>query len=104
MADQYSRSNNLALLSALWQEHQASGWPVGGEANEGQLMTLDTVVVGCVAYYFEEQSLDEQRVGILDDCLGDLENLISDLESDSKAYFKRLQRIGKLLLDISRLA
>ena len=102
MADQSSRSNNFALLSALWQEHQAADWPVSGEINEGQLMTLDTVVAGCVTYYFEEQSLDEKRLVILDDCLADLENLVSDLEPDSGAYFERLQQLGKLLLDMNR--
>ena len=99
MAD---RSNDFALLSALWQEHQTADWPVGGYLNEGQLMTLDTVVAGCITYYFEELDLDEQRVGILNDCLADLENLTSDLEADSEAYFERLQRLGKLLLDINR--
>ena len=103
MADQFSgRSNDFALLSALWQEHQVADWPLSGESNEGQLMTLDTVVAGCVTYYFEEHSLDQQRIGILDDCLVDLENLVSDLESDSGAYFERLQRLGKLLLVINR--
>ena len=103
MADQSSdHSSDFALLSALWREHQAADWPVSGEANEGELMTLDTVVAGCVTYYFEEQGLDEQRVGILDDCLTDLENLASDLEPDSKAYFERLRRLGKLLLAMNR--
>ena len=103
MAEQSSdRSNDFSLLSALWQEHQAADWPVSGEVNEGQLMTLDTVVAGCVTYYFEEQSLDEKRLVILDDCLADLENLVSDLEPDSGAYFERLQQLGKLLLDMNR--
>ena len=99
MAD---RSNDFVLLSALWQEHQTADWPVGGDLNEGQLMTLDTVVAGCITYYFEELGLDEQRVGILNDCLADLENLTSDLEPDSEAYFERLQRLGRLLLEINR--
>ena len=106
MAEQSSdRSNNFALLSALWREHQEADWPVSGEVNEGQLMTLDTVVAGCVTYYFEEQSLDEKRLVILDDCLADLENLVSDLDPDSGAhfeYFERLQQLGKLLLDMNR--
>ena len=103
MAEQSSdRSNDFSLLAALWREHQAADWPVSGEINEGQLMTLDTVVAGCVTYYFEEQSLDEKRLVILDDCLADLENLVSDLEPDSVAYFERLQQLGKLLVDMNR--
>ena len=95
-------SSNLSIefdqLTSLWHEHQSAVWLVAGNTHEGELMTLDTVVAGCVTYYFEERELDVQRVGILDDCLGDLENLISDLEPDAQEYFIRLQQLGKLLL------
>lgn len=97
-------SSNLSIefdqLTSLWHEHQSAVWLVAGNTHEGELMTLDTVVAGCVTYYFEERELDVQRVGILDDCLGDLENLISDLEPDAQEYFIRLQQLGKLLLKL----
>lgn len=89
-------------LSALWQEHQAADWPIAGDTHEGELMTLDTVVAGCVTYYVEERELDAQRVNILKDCLTELENLVSDLEPDAQEYFYRLHRLGELLLDICR--
>jgi hypothetical protein len=88
------------MVSSLWQEHQDAEWPVSGDAHEGELMTLDTVVAGCVTYYLEEQELDTQRVGILQDCLTDLETLMSDLDSEAQPYFERLQQLGKLIIKI----
>ena len=89
-------------LSTLWELHQAAEWPASGKPREGELMTLDTVVAGCVTYYFDEQNLDDQRVGILQDCLADLEDLMLELESETQGYFERLKRLGELLLDIGR--
>ena len=101
MADQSSnRSSEYELLSSLWQDHQEADWLISGDAHEGELMTLDTVVAGCVTYYFEEQELDVQRIGILEDCLGDLENLMPDLEADAQVYFERLYQLGTLLLKL----
>ncbi len=101
MADQSSKvSSEYDVLSALWQDHQSADWPVAGDAHEGELMTLDTVVAGCVTYYIEERELDIQRVGILEDCLGDLENLLPDLELDAQVYFERLQQLGTVLLKL----
>ena len=90
-----------AALALLWEEHQSADWPVSGDIHEGELMTLDTVVAGCVTYYFEERELDAQRIGILKDCLQDLENLMPDLESDSQSYFERLYQLGERLLKLS---
>ncbi|MCH7614164.1 MAG: hypothetical protein IH978_00245 [Nitrospinae bacterium] len=95
-------SSDSSLLSSLWQVHQSAEWPVAGDVHEGELMTLDTVVAGCVTYYVEEHGLDTQRVGILKDCLADLENLLPDLEPDDpQAYFERLQQLGDLLLKLT---
>lgn len=102
MADRsFNVPSEYELLSSLWQEHRSADWPVAGDAHEGELMTLDTVVAGCVTYYFEERELDVQRVGILEDCLTELENLMSDLEPDSQAYFERLQQLGEFLLKLA---
>ena len=60
----------------VWVVHQSADWPVGLGSDEGQLMTLDTVIGGCVTYYCDQQNLDEQRVGILRDCLAELETVV----------------------------
>ncbi|MDT7043002.1 hypothetical protein [Candidatus Nitronereus thalassa] len=89
---------DYGMISTLWQVHQDADWPVSGDTHEGELMTLDTVVAGCVTYFLEERELDAQRVGILQDCLADLESLMSDLDSEAQTYFERLQQLGGWIL------
>ena len=84
----------------LWETHCVADWPGGLGPLEGQLMTLDTVISGCVTYFFESQDgLDKQRVGILQDCLADRSDLLGDLEEEPVVYFERIKRLGFLLLE-----
>ncbi len=90
--------NDRDKLDEIWQIHQSAGWPEGLGNDEGQLMTLDTVIGGCLTYYFEEHHLDEPRVEILRDCLGELELIVQDLSEGNQAYFNRLQLMAATLL------
>jgi hypothetical protein len=85
-------------LDEIWQIHQSADWPVGLESDEGQLMTLDTVIGGCLTYYMDELHLDEPRIQILRDCLAELELIIQDLPEANREYFKRLRFLGITLL------
>lgn len=89
-------------LTRLWEIHQAAEWPVGVGSREGELMTLDTVVCGCVTYFFEERDLDPQRVAILEDCLSDLEAALPELSEEPLDYFQRVKQLGALLLEVGR--
>lgn len=90
-------------IAALWQIHRDAGWPKFSNPNEGELMTLDTVVSGCVTYYLEsEGDLDPQRVGILESCLADLTALLPDLSDEAGDYFERLRLLAGLLLAATR--
>ena len=71
-------------ISELWKIHQNAAWPELLGTMEGELMMLDTVIAGCVIYYFEEEQLDAQRVGILQDSLSDLEQLLPELPEQAK--------------------
>ncbi len=63
-------------------------------------MTIDTVISGCVVFYLDSaEGLDAQRVAIVKDCLGDLDELTETLDSESKIYFVRLRELGAMLLD-----
>jgi len=65
-------------------------------------MTLDTVISGCVVYFLDsEEGLDEQRRGIVGDCLSDLATLEQELDEDCLPYFQRLHELGSLLLTTS---
>lgn len=86
-------------LIRLWKTHQDAGWPRLSGSSEGELMTLDTVISGCVAYFLDsEDGLDPQRIEILHDCLADLDHLLPGVSEEASPYFKRLRRIGDLLL------
>jgi len=87
------------ILVRLWEAHKQDGWPRVASQHEGPLMTLDTVISGCVVYFLDSQDgLDEQRRIIVGDCLSDLKNLEEDLEEDCRPYFQRLHELGSLLL------
>jgi len=62
-------------------------------------MTIDTVISGCVVYYLHSsEGLDDQRVAIVKDCLGDLDELTEALDTEPQAYFYRLRELGVMLL------
>ncbi len=90
-------------LARLWEVHQAAEWPASVGLHEGALMTLDTVVGGCVTYFVEEHHLDPPRVAILEDCLSDLETVLPELAEEPLGYFERLKQLGSLVLELGRL-
>jgi hypothetical protein len=91
-------SSDRAKFDEVWQVHQKADWPGDLESHEGQLMTLDTVISGCLTYFCQEHDLDEQRVEILRDCLSELEGVVEDVSEPSSEYFRRLQFLGTTLL------
>ncbi|MEK6618992.1 MAG: hypothetical protein AAB093_07335 [Nitrospirota bacterium] len=87
-------------IVSLWQVHRDAGWPKFTDPNEGELMTLDAVISGCVTYYLEsEDGLDPQRVEILESCLADLNGLLPELADEAGQYFERLRTLATLLLE-----
>lgn len=89
-------------IAAAWEQHCAIAWPRFSSPNQGQLMTLDTVISGCVVFFLDSpEGLDQQRVAIVRDCLGDLDDLTGELDSDSQAYFLRLRQLGEMLLAVA---
>ncbi len=87
-------------IAALWELHRNAGWPAFSTPSEGQLMTLDTVISGCVTYFLDStEGLDQQRVEILEDCLADLDRLLPDVPEEASGYFERLRTLAGLVLD-----
>ena len=86
-------------IETAWDQHRGNDWPQFTSSHQGHLMTLDTVISGCVVYYLDTpEGLDQQRVTIVEDCLKDLDDLTGELDADSQAYFLRLRRLGEMLL------
>ena len=88
-----------SMIATAWEQHCADGWPRFSSPDQGQLMTIDTVISGCVVYFLDSsEGLDDQRVAIVKDCLGDLDELTEALDTASQAYFYRLRKLGAMLL------
>ena len=88
-----------AAIALAWEQHCRDGWPQFSSPDQGQLMTIDTVISGCVVFYLDSpEGLDDQRIAIVQDCVADLETLTPDLDEISQAYFVRLRQLGELLL------
>jgi hypothetical protein len=86
-------------IETAWEQHCSTGWPRFSSPHEGQLMTLDTVISGCVVYYLDSSDgLDDQRITIVKDCLRDLDDLTAELEADCLPYFRCLRELGEMLL------
>ncbi len=85
-------------IGNIWKVHQLDDWPSSLEGDEGQLMTLDTVIGGCLSFFFDERQLDDPRVEILRDCLAELEPLCADLPEEASEYFRRLRYLGSTVL------
>jgi len=91
-------------IVSLWEAHKVERWPRLDSHQEGPLMTLDTVISGCVVYYLDSpDGLDAQRRTIVGDCLADLDTFAEELDEDSRQYFQRLRHLGSLLLASSDL-
>ena len=87
------------MIATAWEQHCSAGWPQFLSPHQGQLMTIDTVISGCVVYYLDSsEGLDHQRVAIVQDCLGDLDVLMEALDAEPQVYFSRLRDLGALLL------
>ena len=88
------------MIATAWEQHCTHGWPQFSSPHQGQLMTLDTVISGCVVHYLDgAEALDAQRITIVKDCLGDLDGLVEELDDDSQAYFSHLRQLGTMLLE-----
>ncbi len=90
--------DRTAMLT-LWEIHKEEQWPQVGRLQKGPLITLDTVISGCVVYFLNSsEGLDSQRRGIVEECLADLDNLTPELDEDCRPYFQRLRHLGALLI------
>ena len=88
-----------SMIATAWEQHCANGWPQFSSPHQGQLMTIDTVISGCVVYFLDSsEGLDDPRVAIVKDCLGDLDELTKTLDTEPQAYFYRLRELGAMLL------
>ena len=87
---------------SLWESHRSASWPKFLSPHEGELMTLDTVISGCATYYMDERGLDPRRVQMLEQCVAELDGLLSDVPEEAGEYFTRLRVLAGTLLDTAQ--
>jgi hypothetical protein len=86
-------------ILSLWELHRDAPWPQVSHPSEGELMTIDTVISGCVQYYLaSREGLDDRRVEMLRSCQEDLTALLPEMDADVSSYFTRLSELAALLL------
>ncbi|MEK6549933.1 MAG: hypothetical protein AABZ51_07550 [Nitrospirota bacterium] len=90
-------------ILTLWRAHRQAELPDVSRESKGELLILDEVIGGCVAFYLSAGgALDPPRVAILEDCRADLDRLMPALEEAAAAYFSRLGMLAGLLLATSK--
>jgi len=89
----------------LWKEYLRADFParLRGEEIDGiDAVTLDSLVAGCaLSWRASDVPLDPERLGLLRQCLGDLDAVVSHLKGDEAVYFSRLHGIALLVLTAS---
>ncbi len=90
----------MSELNSLWEIHQEARWPEGLGAYEGELMTLEAAIGGCIRHALLENGLDPGRQEIIKGCLSDLDDILQELNQDAREYVDRLRRLAVLILEI----
>ncbi|MFI7504969.1 hypothetical protein ACIBVL_42165 [Streptomyces sp. NPDC049687] len=83
----------------LFQEHLSALFPAalrGAEPAGVDLALLDVYIAGCVSVWQSKGgSLDPERLGILRECLADLDRVLPLLtDAEGIRYFERLRRLA----------
>ncbi|MFE6038603.1 hypothetical protein [Streptomyces sp. NPDC056452] len=91
-----------AAVARLWQEHLGERFPAelrGAELAGADLVLLDASIAGCVSVWLNQGgALDTERLGILCDCIADLEQILPMLnEPEGLRYYQRLHQLALLV-------
>ncbi len=89
----------------LWQRHRMAPFPPdfrGRIINGIDLALLDSSVAGCVSCFVEHGGkLDLARTALLAACNRDLAVILTGLAGEELAYFRRLERLSGLILEMT---
>lgn len=88
-----------AAVARLWQEHLRARFPAalrGAELAGADMVLLDADIAGCVSVRMNTgEALDAERLGILRDCIADLDRVLPLLgEPEGLGYYRRLRRLA----------
>ena len=89
-------------IEKSWNEFLVKPFP-GGQAGieiEGiELASLDTFAAGCIDTFIHNRGhLDQQQSSLLEDCVKDLDVIVTHLDGETKIYFEHLRSLAKQVL------
>jgi hypothetical protein len=88
-------------LTDDWRAFQLRGFPAGVAGTEIDgvcVTTVDTFAAGCLETYFDRGRLDQQRIGVLEECVGDLHRVLPHLTGEPSEYFGKLAALCRGVL------
>src|SRR2546427_11655921 len=86
-------------ILALWHAHRQAPLPDVPRESMGELWVLDEVIGGCMNFYLQAGgALDAPRKGVLEDCRGELDLVLPDMEETGVYYFSRLKTHAETLI------
>jgi hypothetical protein len=102
-----NRRQAIRTAQDLWGAYRFEPFPrgVAGRKVRGiDLAMLDTFTAGCIQTFVDRKcKLDLWRTAILGRCYRDLSVVSSGLKGPAKAYFRRLEVLSGLVLQIVQL-
>lgn len=92
----------------LWQRHRMAPFPPdcrGRIINGIDLALLDSSIAGCASCFVQDGGkLDLAHTALLVACYRDLAVILTNLAGEEMAYFRRLERLSGLILEMTVLA
>ncbi|GAB4453226.1 MAG: hypothetical protein OHK0029_05630 [Armatimonadaceae bacterium] len=88
-------------LEILWQEHLFARFPpnlLGVSINGGDLVLLDSSLVGCISVYMKTGALDLWRTSLIGLNYREAFDIARVLDKEGAKYFWRLGKMGEIVL------
>jgi len=89
-----------AEIEGAWNAHYFRAFPrecADRDVAGVSLTSCDTFLAGCISYFVENGTLDQERTDAVANVCADLERVMPRLSGDAHAYFSELLALGKAL-------
>jgi hypothetical protein len=89
-----------AEIESAWNAHYFRAFPHECAAKEVDgvcLTSCDSLLAGCISYFVENGTLDQERTDAVASVCADLERVMPHLNDDARGYFSELLALGKAL-------
>jgi len=81
-----------------WRERPFPSEPPASSELGFELRSIDSFAAGCLDTFSERGALDDQRIGVLERCLRDLDRLLPQVPESAGDYFATLAKLCRSAL------